>query len=192
MNISFGGNLEICWFAECEWKERFRNPNPSPYPLASAPAPVWSNICWFTLNFHGGIKTHLHCKYYIEQRQTNHICFLLPNWTFYSVFFYVSQSAKRNPTPPECSMLKSFTRMRKICNEWLWRMVVGKVYFLFSPNKRINPQKRWRFFFSSSPRFPLFQPAQQSKNEKFSLLIANNTKAYWLHYPCFLLNIKSL
>ena len=43
---------------------------------------MWSNICWFTLKFHGGIKTHLHCKYYIEHEQINHICSCLRNSTF--------------------------------------------------------------------------------------------------------------
>lgn len=33
--------------------------------LPSKHPPSWmcTNICWFTLNFHWGIKTHLHCKY---------------------------------------------------------------------------------------------------------------------------------
>lgn len=32
-------------------------------PSKHPPNRMCTNICWFTLNFHWGIKTHLHCKY---------------------------------------------------------------------------------------------------------------------------------
>lgn len=150
-------NLKICWFGEA--KERFWNQIRSKsflhpfFPLArfsrgtSSRMYTSANIGWFTLNFHGGIKTHLHCKYYIEQEQINHICFLLCSVLERSIFLYTcrmfrveSRVEVKGNFWNSSFVWKEIHRAivlwrrklykMKICNEWLWRMV-GKFSFFF-------------------------------------------------------------
>lgn len=96
-----------------------------------------ANICWFTLNFHGGINTHLHCKYYIEHEQINHICSLLSIWTNFQFFNNVEDEF-------QLEMLRALKDEKYATSGfegWLW-----ETFFFLYHNNRINPQKHWHSF----------------------------------------------
>lgn len=101
--ISFHRNnnekiMKIWKFADFGGKKTERKWRRKHIPLSVPPSSMCANICWFTLNFHGGIKTHLHCKYYIENEQINHICSLLSIWTGKNRTFFVIVEEIRLPT----------------------------------------------------------------------------------------------